>query len=219
LTTEDALRMLPTSHEEVEHQAQLVRVCGARFDAARSAHVTSAAGTDLHLLLGQWQTRLHLGIAPPGGLQVLPAGQITRVPNDNSANGVVVIDRSIADGDYRALTEPVILHVKSGKVVSIEGGLEAEKTRLFLERLDDERVYHLTELAIGTNPRCRFAGVGGPAEDTHTWGTVSLALGCDVHIGGGVPGPVHIDMTMLSPSLALDGIEIVRQGRLLVDTP
>ena len=216
LTTEDTLRMLPTSEEEVTTQHNLVKAVGDTFEA-REAHITSEAGTDLHMTLGQWSTRLHFGIAPPGGLQVLPAGQITRVPDDESAEGTLVIDRSIADNDYKALTEPVTLHITAGNVTRIEGGAEARRFERFLASFDDPRIYHVTELGVGTNPRCYFDGIGGPAEDTHTWGTVSMAVGCDTHIGGGVPGPAHIDMTMRYPTLTLDGREVVRSGKLQIE--
>jgi hypothetical protein len=72
----------------------------------------------------------------------------------------------------------------------------------------------LTELAVGVNPKCKFSGIGAPAEDTHVLGCVSLALGCDVHVGGSHVGPAHIDMTMRYPSITVDGKQLtVENGR------
>jgi len=47
-----------------------------------------------------------------GGVEPLPGGQITRVPNTGSAIGVVIIDRTIGAHDYRELTEPIELQVR-----------------------------------------------------------------------------------------------------------
>lgn len=217
LNTSQALRMLPEDKHEVWTQQQLVNKCGRFFDSASEAHITSDSGTNLRLGLGQWPTRLHTGVPRKGGIQVLPAGQITRLPNDGSASGILVIDRTIAHNDYKALNEPIAFHIESGKIIDIEGGNEAKQTSEFLKSLDDPRIYHLTELGIGTNQRCRFDADGGPTEDTHKWGTVSLALGCDIHIGGGTAAPAHIDMTMRAPSLKLNSNEIIREGKLLME--
>ena len=144
LDTAGALRMLPAGEAEVHAQAALVRACGQLFEAASEARITSAAGTDLRMTLGQWSTRLHLGIAPTGGLQVLPAGQVTRVPDDRSAAGVLVIDRTIADNDYKALSEPVTLHIVDGDVIRVElagaGGRGEARAREGCKRLQDRDV-------------------------------------------------------------------------------
>lgn len=209
-------RLLPTSAEEIDEQRRIVEKCGGYFEEGRTARVQSKEGTDLRLRLGQWEVRRRRGVADAGEFTILPAGQVTRVPDDGSAEGVIVIDRTVAANDYKELHEPIALHVERGNVVRIEGGMEAKLLREFLASLDDPRAYHVTELAIGTNPKCMFSGIGAPSEDTHKWGTVSFALGCDTHIGGGVPGPVHVDMTMRFPSLDINDRAIVRDGRLVV---
>ena len=215
LSDETAERLLPETGAEAEDVKQLVTRFGAILDAGGAVQVTTPQGTDLSMSLGQWPTNLHTGIARSGVLQVLPAGQVSRVPDEGSANGVLVIDRSIASSDYRKLVEPIRFQIENGNVVSIDGGLEARLVQDFLKSLNDPRVYHLTELGIGTNPRCRYAGTGAPTEDTHTMGIVSLALGCDSHIGGGLPAPVHIDMTMWQPTLHIGDRPVVDQGVLV----
>lgn len=95
--------------------------------------------------------------------------------------------------------------------------MEAKRVGRFLASLDDDgEAYHLTELGVGTNKRCKLTGVAGPAEDTHTLGCVSLALGADIHLGGETRSACHLDMTMRSATLKLDGQLIVERGRLVV---
>lgn len=217
LSTEAALRLLPESPDEVRAVAESTRRVGRAFRNARRARVTSALGTDLTLSLGQYETvNVGDGLVLKGQRQGLPAGQVTSIPNDGSASGLLVIDRSIGANDYKELPEPVTLTVARGEVTSVSGGADADRLRRFLEEMDDQNIYHLTELAVGTNPRCRFSGALAPFEDTHTLGCVSLALGCDTHLGGGVRAPAHVDMTMRAASLELDGRPIVEQGRLVV---
>jgi len=217
LDSAGARRLLPTSSEEVGAVRATVQRYGEVFVTSHEARVTSAAGTDVQMRIGNWPTRLHHGMPNPGEVQVVPAGQVAVVPNDGTANGVVVIDRTIAHHDYKELHEPIILRVTAGTVTRIEGGVEAHSLQRFLEGLCDERAFHLTELAIGTNPRCKYCGINAPTEDTHAAGTVSFALGCDTHIGGGTPGPVHIDMTMHFSTLVLDGTAVVQDGELALD--
>lgn len=210
-----AYRLLFTATEDAADQAALMASVGDIVDRATQVHVTSEEGTDLRLSVGQYRTLRRTGQVKPGELQILPAGNILRVPDPGSAAGILVIDRTICADDYKELHQPICLVVEGGKVVSIEGGSEARQLRRFLEGLDDPRAYNLTELGIGTNPLCKWSGIGAPSEDTHVKGTVAFALGCDTHIGGQTPAPVHIDMTMRFPNLVLDGVAVIQGGRLL----
>lgn len=214
LTTESAIRLLPTDVEEVRALGALTDRGGALMAAAREVRVTSPAGTDLTLRVGQYTGRTHNGLVAKGTRQSLPAGQVSRVPDDGSANGVVVIDRSIAANDFKALTEPVRFTVRDGYVTAVDGDLEAGKLGRWLAAHADREIFHLTELAFGTNHRCRLTGVAAPCEDTHQAGCVSFALGADVHIGGRTMAPAHIDMTMADATLTLDGTPVVKDGAL-----
>jgi leucyl aminopeptidase (aminopeptidase T) len=216
-STDVARRVLPRSAEEVGQLKTLVERCGEAIAKGSHGHVRSDNGTDLSFDLGQYQVRAHTGVAKRGTLAGLPGGQVTVVPDDGSAQGTLVIDRSVAVPESRALTEPITLKVRDGTVVSIEGGLEAKALDAFLQNLDTPSMYHLTELGIGANRRCRLAGLGHHPEDTHTCGTVSFALGCDVHLGGLVRAPAHVDMTMRFPTLTIDGRDVVCGAAIVLD--
>jgi 2,5-dihydroxypyridine 5,6-dioxygenase len=214
LTTESAIRLLPAHVDEVFELRDLTDRGTAALAEARDVRVTSDAGTDITLRVGQYVGRSSNGVLMPGQRQTLPAGQVGRVPDDRTANGTIVIDRSIAANDFKPLAEPVAFTVEDGYVTRVEGGLEANKLRHWLANHRDREIYHVTELAFGTNRRCRLTGVAAPCEDTHTAGCVSFALGADVHIGGGTQAPAHIDMTMWNATLELDGTPVVEEGRL-----
>lgn len=217
-TNFNAYRLLFRTEAEARSQSSLIRAVGNLVDQEADVHVTSDEGTDLRFKVGQYPTLQRDGAVQKGQLQILPAGSIARVPDVGSAEGTLVIDRTICADDYKELHEPITLDVAEGRIVGIRGGIEAKLLRSLLERLDDPRAYHLTELGVGTNPLCRWSGIGAPSEDTHVKGTIAFALGCDTHVGGVTPGPVHIDMTMRFPSLRIGDTQIVSAGQLQVET-
>jgi 2,5-dihydroxypyridine 5,6-dioxygenase len=214
MTTDDALRLLPSSLAEVHELRERTDRGLALMSQARSARVTSEAGTDVTIRLGQYAARAQNGVIQRGTRQTLPGGQVIRIPDDRTANGLVVIDRSVAAGAFVALSEPVRFVVRDGYVTDIAGGRYADDLRRWLEARQDPAMFHLTELAFGTNPRCRLTAVSSPREDTHTLGCVSFALGADAHIGGATNAPAHVDMTMRRATLELDGRVVVRSGQL-----
>jgi 2,5-dihydroxypyridine 5,6-dioxygenase len=221
LTTEEMFfRLLPDTVEEVQALQRVSKTYFNLLDKAKEARITSEKGTDIRMELGRYRTNCSSGVVEKGvgfvgGLEILPAGQVTRVPNPGTANGTVVIDRSMGAHEYSPLREPFTVRVEKGFVTEIEGGVEADRLRRFLAGLEDPNLFNLTELGIGVNPRCKFAGEAAPAEDTHTEGCVSVALGCDVHLGGEVKAKAHMDSTSFFPTLDMDGKVVVEKGRLL----
>ena len=221
LTTEEMFfRLLPDSDEEITALQTVTKKYFKLLNNARRARITSEKGTEIEMELGQYKTNCSSGVVEKGvgfvgGMEILPAGQVTRVPNKHSANGVVMIDRSIGAYNFSPLYETIKIKVENGFVTDIEGQIEAKRLRKFIAELEDPNLFNLTELGIGVNPRCKFTGEAAPAEDTHTQGCVSVALGCDVHLGGEVKAKVHMDSTSWFPTLELDGRVVLEKGRLL----
>ncbi len=216
LTTEALLRLLPRSTAECHELLYLTTKVAERLRGAHDARVTSPAGTALDLRIGSFGINVGTGVATSGagygGLEIWPGGQVSTVPDPATAHGRLVIDRSINAPRFMQLSAPIEFRVEEGRVVDISGCEEARELRDWLTSLADTDAYNLTELGIGTNTRCSLAGVAAPCEDTHTLGCVSFALGADVHLGGTVSAPCHVDMTMRSATLELDGRPIVDAG-------
>jgi hypothetical protein len=216
------LRLMPETPEEVLQVKETTEKYFELMRAARHARLTSPAGTDIEVALGDHRAGCSTGVVGSeeggfvGGMELLPAGQVIRCPNKGSANGRIVLNRSVMAHEYTKLLEPIELKVKDGYVVEIGGDIEAERLKAFLSGWNDPEIYNVTELGIGTNPRCRFAGLCAPAEDTHTWGMATLAFGNDTHLGGATKAPCHIDSTMWQPSLELDGKPVVARGKLVL---
>lgn len=218
-TPEGFLRLLPTSEPELAELAAQTTRAATALASCRTARLTTKPGTDLELAFGDYRTNGGTGgfgaYGPESGFQMLPGGQASRAPDLGTVHGVVVIDGSLGAPFFEAVDAPIRLEVVAGNVVGIEGGLAARRLESYLASLDPAgNAYNLTELGIGTNPLCHFAGLSGPNEDTHTEGFVSVALGADVHLGGDTRAGCHLDMTMSQPTLVFDGGVVIEDGEL-----
>jgi 2,5-dihydroxypyridine 5,6-dioxygenase len=227
ITEENLLLLFPESEQEVKELDELTQSVGRVFEPGGTVRFTSPAGTDFECTFGQYGLKCSGGrirkTSSPGVgkrflAEFIPGGQVTRVPDDRSAQGHIVINRSIAAREYRELAEPIMLDVEKGFVRNISGGWEAYDLKRFLEELGGGEMYHVTEVGLGTNKRCFRCGVAAPAEDTHTAGSVTFALGCDVHLGGSTRAPAHIDCTTHRGNLRVGGVEVVHEGKIVVGT-
>lgn len=81
-----------------------------RLRGSSTAHITTGLGTDLHLSLAAREWRTDTGILRGRGVfGNLPAGEIYTAPLEDSADGVLVVDKSFPG---LLLTEPVRLVLK-----------------------------------------------------------------------------------------------------------
>lgn len=220
LDAETLLRLLPATADEVDELYRTSTAAGRAIAAGTQVELTGSNGTQLRMQIGahrlNWSTGVHEPGKGYGGLEIWPGGQISTVPDLGTVTGTLVMDRSVNAPEFKELLDPIVFEVADGRVTSIDGGVEADRLRRFLDQLDHPNVTNLTELGVGTNARCMAAGYAGPAEDTHTLGCVSMALGADNHLGGTTRAPVHLDMTARRLSLSIDGATLVDDGVLTV---
>jgi leucyl aminopeptidase (aminopeptidase T) len=197
----------------------LRRVTGAvadRLTNAGSVYLTSPAGTDLRFsIAGRTATALAGGTAP-GRFGGPRSGEAAIAPLEGSAEGVAVIEHSM--DNLGLLEEPVRLTFRGGRLASVDGGVAAGRLLALLEA-SDENAANLAEFAIGTNPNARLTG--NLATDKKVKGSVHLALGDSLSLGGTVRSDLHVDGMVLSPTVLVDGWPLVVAGALSreVDEP
>jgi leucyl aminopeptidase (aminopeptidase T) len=205
--TEDIfVRTLPVDYAELRRVSESV---AARLTAASSAHVTSAAGTDIVLTLDG-----RIGRTDDGNLQTagafgnLPAGEGYIAPVETAGDGTIVIDGSLAG--YGRLADPVQITVRDGRAIDASG----DAGRWLMETLTagGDQGQSIAELGIGTNPAARLSG--NVLEDEKAIGTAHLAFGASQGIGGVMTASVHIDGVMLGVRVNLDG-EVLLDGGYL----
>ncbi|HHW14994.1 MAG TPA: aminopeptidase [Firmicutes bacterium] len=179
----------------------------------QTVHLTTPAGTDLVFSLAGREAHPDTGLChAPGSFSNLPAGEAFIAPVEGTANGVVVVDGTMFE--MRLDREPLRLVFKDGVAVEIEGGEAAEELRALVDRLGPAAAT-LAELGVGTNERAQLCG--SPLEDEKVLGTVHLAVGDNSTFGGRNRVASHQDGILLKPTLVVDGLTVLENGRLLVE--
>jgi leucyl aminopeptidase (aminopeptidase T) len=135
------------------------------------------------------------------------------MPVEGASEGVFVVDGSMAGIGNLAGKTPITIRVEGGFAVDISGGAAAKALRAKLEPLG-RMAFNVAEFGIGTNDAARITG--SILEDEKVMGTIHIALGNNMSMGGTVDVPVHLDGIVKSPVVELDGRLIMDRGKLLV---
>ena len=182
-----------------------------RLGQAKMIKLATDSGTDV-IFSVEGRKGLALGgmATEPGTFTSLPSGEAAIAPLEGKTQGHIIIDFAM-DG-IGLLAEPIRLEVREGRVLSIEGGKEAQQLKKLLE--GDENAFNIAEFAIGTNPKSRMKG--NMAEDKILRGCVHIAVGDNHTIGGRLESKVHLDGVILNPTVEIDGYLIVNKGKLLL---
>ena len=205
------VRCLNADYQAIAARTERV---AARLTEANEIRVRTAAGTDLRFRVDGIAALASTGlIREPGAFGNLPSGEAYLRPREGTANGRVVVDGSMASiGDLTG-TPPIVLTVAEGMVTRIEGGQTACALDDTLRALG-AAAYTLAEFGVGTNDAARI--VGNILEDEKVLGTIHIALGNNVSMGGSVTVPIHLDGVVLAPTVELDGEPLLLAGDLLV---
>jgi leucyl aminopeptidase (aminopeptidase T) len=192
--------------------SEVSRLCekmGSLMDKASRVRVTSDAGTDITMSIKERTVGRDTGLlVNPGESGNLPAGEVWAVPAEESAEGTLVFDGSIAS--VGVLKNKVTMTVQDGFATKITGGPEAAKFDALLAAVKKRDAYNIAELGVGCNPNARLVGI--VLEDEKVYGTVHVALGDNSALGGNVQAGIHLDGIILNPNLFLDGKVVIEKG-------
>ena len=179
------------------------------LDDADEARVTCPRGTDLRLDL-----RGRQGIADDGDLTAsgafgnLPCGEGFIAPAGGEGT---MFARSIAAIGL-AHGHPAKLTLTDGHLTAASGP-EGEQLMGILSEHGDAGT-NLAELGIGTNDRATLTG--NVLEDEKILGTVHVAFGASIAIGGTVSVPIHLDCVVTEASLEIGGTRVLDEGRFVL---
>ena len=179
------------------------------LDKGTEAHVTCPRGTDLRLDL-----RGRQGISDDGDLTArgafgnLPCGEGFIAPA--GGEGTMYARSIAAIGLTRG--HPAKLTVENGHLTAATGP-EGEQLLGILREHGDAGT-NLAELGVGTNDRATLTG--NVLEDEKILGSVHVAFGASIAIGGTVSVPIHLDCVVTEATLEIDGTRVLDEGRFVL---
>lgn len=186
---------------------------GSLLDKAKYVNIKTSFGTDIYFSIsGRKSHGLSAGMFnTKGKWGNLPEGESYIAPVEGSANGVFVVDGSIAG--IGKIKHPVIFFVRDGMIEKITNGKKPLIIEDMMSRIGT-KARNIAEFGIGLNNKARVTGI--VLEDEKAIGTCHIALGNNIGFGGKVDVPFHVDCVIRKPSIWLDNKRIMKNGKLLV---
>jgi leucyl aminopeptidase (aminopeptidase T) len=173
--------------------------------------ITCGNGSDLRFSIEGREGIVDAGeLSAKGAFGNLPCGEGFIAPVEGTAEGLLVVDGSIAA--IGLVESPVRLTVEGGHLVGATGDEGAELMALLTPHGPDGT--NVAELGIGTNEEAILTG--NILEDEKIFGTAHVAFGASAGIGGTVQVPIHLDVVIKEPTVEIDGEAILGGGELLI---
>ena len=194
-----------------------------RLRAAKKMRVTSAAGTDLRIVLqgavagGNWGYTTR-----PGTMTHWPGGLALCFPAAGSVNGTLVL----AEGDVnltfkRYIERPITLTVENDYVTKIEGaGVDAQLMRSYIAAWGDREAYAVSHVGWGLNEAARWDSMAlydkrdfNGTELRAFAGNFLYSTGANEVAGRHTAG--HFDLPLRHCTVQLDGATVVDAGQVV----
>ena len=210
ITTDVMIRGLSADYKKIaERTLRMKKV----FDKTSEVRITAPNGTDISLSIKGRKAIASKGLFHKKGEGGnLPTGETFVAPVEGTANGVFVVDGSMTGIGVIGKT-PIKIIVEKGFAVKITGGSQAKKLFKILDA-HGKKARNIAELGIGANDKAKLSG--NLLEDEKVLGTVHLALGNNITMGGKVNVPIHLDGVIKKPTVWFDGKIVMKNGKLLM---
>ncbi len=210
----------PENFERLPHEPDLARrvALGKQMlDSATSMHITSAAGTDLRVVLdGAVRAGSSGFTAEPGDIAHWPGGLVLAFPTAGSVNGTIVLaagDLNLTFTDYvRSAIRLTIVddHIETIEPVDPNNPFDAELFASYLESFGEPDAYATSHVGWGMNPAARWdtlplfdkSQING-TEARAFAGNFLYSTGANEVAGRFCRG--HFDLPMRSCTVVLDG--------------
>jgi 2,5-dihydroxypyridine 5,6-dioxygenase len=212
-------RMIPSAGDK--HRVQAAQ---ARLKAAKTMTVTSKAGTDLTMPLGQFPTLAQWGYSDePGHWDHWPSGFVATWPNEGASQGRVVIDAGDILLPFKSYVQSkIVLDVRDGVITRIDGGFDAKYLRKHLESYEDPAAFGIAHVGWGLHPKASWGALGlrdkvqSYGMDSRSFaGNFLFSTGPNAEAGGSNHSPCHVDIPMADCSVSLDGVPMTVDGVLV----
>jgi leucyl aminopeptidase (aminopeptidase T) len=193
-------------YNKLQEKAEVIK---NELDNGNELRITSDSGTDLKMELKN-RAVLNTGNYKKAGTGGnIPAGEVYLAPKWKTAEGKIVIDGSSAyRGGTQLIEEPIVMDVKRGEIIDIDGAGEADNLRSTLDWAYKKArhpwgIRRIGELGIGINPNAKIIGATIVDEKVH--GTAHVGIGSNYWFGGTIYAIIHLDQVFKNPKLYIDG--------------
>lgn len=204
------IRCLSADSEKVVKTTMAVKLA---LESGKEIKVISKNGTNLKMNIEGRKIIPSTGVLRNKGESGnLPSGEVYLAPVEGTTNGTIVFDGSIAG--IGKLKYPVKVIIKDGYAEKITGKGEANKLKKLLSSVNNKDAFAVAEFGIGTNYKAKI--IGQILEDEKVLGTIHLAFGNNLSMGGVLDVPIHIDGLLKQPTVLLDDVVIMDKGVLSI---
>lgn len=213
------VRMVPTEADRAR-----VKAASRILAGKKRMRVRSKAGMDLVADLGQYPILEEYGyVDQPGKWDHWPSGFLCTWPNEGTGRGRIVLDRGdILLPQKTYVQTPIELTLERGYVTRIDGGLDAEMLKDYMDSFEDPEAYALSHLGWGLQKRARWSTLGlydreaTLGMDARAFdGNFLFSLGPNNEAGGSRVTPCHIDIPMRNCTVEVDDVVVVRDGKVV----
>jgi len=195
----------------------------AMMQAAKTMHVTSAAGTNLSIGLEGARIGGNLGATiTPGSLATWPGGICSCFPARGTVSGVLVLDEGDINITFkRYLEKPIRLVIEQDYVTAVEGkGTDADLMRAYFDAWNDPEAYGTSHVGWGMNHGARWEslmlydkGDINGIEARAFAGNFLFSTGANPFANRHTLG--HFDLPVRGCTITLDGAPVVVDGALV----
>lgn len=213
-SVEEGIGTWDLTEADIRDATDRAKAAIARLNGKNWCRVTSPAGTDVRVCI---EGRPALEVTPikKRGQMMGPVplwAEVAFAAVEDKTEGRIVVDGiMLGIGLKGQVNEPIEWRVDKGRVVSIEGGPEAQRLKEVIEGVEGATV--IGEFAFGTSEK---SPTGTPSEKG-LLGTVHFALGDNhnAYPGGQNVSVLHLDGNCLNASLQIEdtGEYIIKDGK------
>jgi leucyl aminopeptidase (aminopeptidase T) len=208
ITEDTMIRCLSADHSKI---IELTESVAEKLKKVSNIRVTTKLGTDVLMPIRNRRVLSSTGVLRKiGESGNLPSGEVYLAPWEDKTNGVVVFDGSFAG--VGLLNDPIKIHIKDGFAVKIEGNDEAKHLIRLFEAAGKESKA-VAEFGIGTNYKAKLCGE--ILEDEKVLGTIHIAFGNNISMGGKISVNSHLDGLVKKPTVYFDSEKVMENGKLL----
>lgn len=207
----------PTLHRDfmqmpTEEAAEMAKVLLSRIRGKKRIHVTTPAGTDLHLSIEGRTAGAFTGDFSTGDPCESSCFEVYISPREDQTHGIMVVDASL--GYIGAPQKPLAIKFLDGKIIEIENSEEGTVLKDFLGTFSDDKMLIAAEFGMGLNT-CGVCNGDCYIEDESAYGTFHIGIGRNLTLGGENDAAGHNDLVCFHPTIWFDEELVYQDGKIV----